>query len=236
MSSKRSREVEQYWKDLGIDPIAVTVNHKTGYTLRAYRMSDTLPNWSGNLSDPPVSDEPEDESNPEPQDIDFSANDAEPEEVPVMLVRKGELLLFEEPEALVDYVKANDGNQLDWLDEYEELQKTLTVEHIAPAEEDEYELSGVVSELRRGTWKTEDLIAAGEFSRDAAYVLDLDSVTEALDPGSPLDVFDNFLRDSLNGGLRGMRAKRRIKRQPTEQTAIAWRAVISKISERIQWG
>ncbi|MFC4337102.1 hypothetical protein [Salininema proteolyticum] len=232
---ERSKEVAQFWEDLRIDPVELAVGTRSGYTLRAYRMSDTLPNWKGNLSDPPVSDDPESTDNPDPDEMDFDANDAEPEEVPVMLARKGKLLVFEDPEDLVKYVRENDDSELAWLEEYGKLQEDLEASHVEADEADVYDLSSIVPDLRQGTWNHEELIAAGEIARDVAYVCDLEGVSDALDPGSPLDQLDNHLRDSVEGGLKAVRANRKIKKASTEQTAIAWRSVVGKMGEAVDW-
>ena len=48
---QRSPEVEKFWSRVRIDPVEIALPRGVGYTLRAYRMSDTLPD-----PEPPESD------------------------------------------------------------------------------------------------------------------------------------------------------------------------------------
>jgi hypothetical protein len=192
--------------------------------------------------------EPEDEDAPEPDAADFAddeapadededALDAEPEEVPVFLTRKGKLLVFREADALVAYVKANDDHDLAVIEEYAELQERLTSADIVCDEDDTYELDLVVANLRGGqeSWEPELLIKAAEVGRDLGYALKNDSVIASLAPGSPLDDLDETFRVVVDGGMRGRFAKRRLKRSDSQQAAIAWRGVIAKINDHVEW-
>ncbi|WP_030161934.1 hypothetical protein [Glycomyces sp. NRRL B-16210] len=269
----RSAETEKLWNETGVDPVELHLGKDSGFTLRAYRMSDTLP---GPQATEPEEDEesaeapreaedepkgrrrkgaevddadPEDEDAPEPDAADFEdddeeaadeevdALDADPEEVPVFLTRKGKLLLFREPEALVAYVKENDDHDLAAIEEYAELQERLTVDDVACDEDDTYELDLVVANLRGGhdTWEPELLIKAAEVGRDLGYALRNDSIVGSLAPGSPLDDLDETFRIVVDGGLRGKLAKRRLRKNDAQQAAIAWRGVIAKINDYVDW-
>lgn len=280
----RSAETEKLWNETGVDPVELHLGKDSGFTLRAYRMSDTLPDREGaavaeedeaeaDAEEPAEAPkgrhrkdakakaetedeaeveaevEPEDEDAPEPDAADFEdgedepedeevdALDASPEEVPVFLTRKGRLLLFREPEALVAYVKENDDHDLAAIEEYADLQERLGVEDVVCEEDDTYELDLVVANLRGGhdTWEPELLIKAAEVGRDLGYALRNDSVVGALAPGSPLDDLDETFRVVEAGGLRGKLAKRRLRKNDAQQAAIAWRGVIAKINDHVDW-
>jgi hypothetical protein len=260
----RSAETDKLWNEMGVDPVELHLGKDSGFTLRAYRMSDTLPGAKAEaVEDADVEDEaprgkhraepdeeavPEDEDAPEPDAADFAdeapeaeeeedALDAEPEEVPVFLTRKGKLLVFREADALVAYVKDNDDHDLAAIEEYAELQDRLAPDDIACDEDDIYELDLVVANLRGGhdTWEPELLIKAAEVGRDLGHALRNDSINGALAPGSPLDDLDETFRVVVDGGLRGKLAKRRLKKNDAQQAAIAWRGVIAKINDHVEW-
>ena len=256
----RSAETDKLWNEMSVDPVELHLGKDSGFTLRAYRMSDTLPGAKNaqesegaeadDADDADTDELPdiaEDEDAPEPDPADFAddepedeeedALDASPEEVPVFLTRKGKLLVFREPEALVAYVRDNDDHDLAVIEEYGELQDRLDTADIACDEDDTYELDLVVANLRGGqeAWEPELLIKAAEVGRDLGFALKNDSVIGALAPGSPLDDLDETFRIVVDGGLRGKLAKRRLKRNDAQQAAIAWRGVIAKINDHVEW-
>lgn len=259
----RSAETDKLWNETSVDPVELHLGKDSGFTLRAYRMSDTLPGAkpAGKTAeaekdadedvatDDAEAAAPEDEDAPEPDAADFEdaeepeaedeedALDAEPEEVPVFLTRKGKLLVFREPEALVAYVRDNDDHDLAVIEEYAELQERVDVADIACDEDDTYELDLVVANLRGGhdAWEPELLIKAAEAGRDLGYALKNDSIVSALAPGSPLDDLDEAFRVVVEGGLRGKLAKRRLRKNDAQQAAIAWRGVIAKINDHVEW-
>jgi len=57
----------------------------------------------------------------------------------------------------------------------------------------------------------------------------------ALSSGSPLDDLDEALRATDQGGLGSFFAKRRLKKIPAQQSSLAWRTVIGKISAAADW-
>ncbi|WP_051325577.1 hypothetical protein [Glycomyces tenuis] len=261
----RSAEADKLWNETSVDPVEIHLGKDSGYTLRAYRMSDTLPAApaSGPAEDaeqeeevvelkerpereaqPDVAENPEDEDHEAPPESDFldeeeelDALDAVPEEVPLFLTRKGKLLLFRDTESLVRYVKESDDNDLAVIEEYADLQKRISTSAIACDEDDTYELDLVTANLRGGhdSWEPELLIKAAEIGRDLGYALRLESVVSALAPGSPLDDMDEAFRVIVDGGMRGMLAKRRLRKTGAEQAAIAWRGVIAKINGAVDW-
>ncbi|HEX2144262.1 MAG TPA: hypothetical protein VHG10_07135 [Glycomyces sp.] len=264
----RSAETDKLWNEMSVDPVELHLGKDSGFTLRAYRMSDTLPG-AKNAPESEVAEEealeetdeaaaerpddaeavlPEDADAPEPDAADFAdeepvaedeedALDAEPEDVPVFLTRKGKLLVFREPEALVAYVKENDDHDLAVIEEFAELQERVSVDDIVCDEDDTYELDLVVANLRGGhdAWEPELLIKAAEVGRDLGYALKNDSIVGPLAPGSPLDDLDESFRVVVEGGLRGKLAKRRLKKNDAQQAAIAWRGVIAKINDHVEW-
>ncbi|MDN3240479.1 hypothetical protein [Glycomyces tritici] len=264
----RSAETDKLWNEMSVDPVELHLGKDSGFTLRAYRMSDTLPGGKAAAAPEPAEDDdadddeqprgkhaadadaaPEDEDAPEPDAADFAddeddtaeededALDATPEEVPVFLTRKGKLLVFREADALVAYVKANDDHDLAVIEEYAELQQRLSTDDIVCDEDDTYELDLVVANLRGGqeSWEPELLIKAAEVGRDLGYALKNDSIVNSLAPGSPLDDLDETFRIVVDGGLRGKLAKRRLKKNDSQQAAIAWRGVIAKINDHVEW-
>lgn len=260
----RSAETDKLWNETSIDPVELHLGKDSGFTLRAYRMSDSLPKAEKEPEleaaeeemvaegapdeRPDIAEDAEDEDAAEPDEADFTdeepeaddeedALDAEPEEVPVFLTRKGKLLLFREPEALVAYVKEHDDHDLAVLEEYAELRDRLSVDDIICDEDDTYELDLVVANLRGGqeAWEPELLIKAAEVGRDLGYALKNASIISPLAPGSPLDDLDEAFRVVVEGGLRGKLAKRRLRRNDAQQAAIAWRGVIAKINDHVEW-
>ncbi|WP_199043569.1 hypothetical protein [Glycomyces salinus] len=244
-------ESEKLWNETGVDPVEIHLGKDSGYTLRAYRMSDTLPGAPAAAAEreedderPDVAENPEDEESGDvPDDAEFEDEDevdvldAVPEEVPVFLTRKGRLQLFRDAESLVKYVRSSDDNDLTAIDEYADLQKRLSADDITCDEDDIYELDLVTTNLRGGhdAWDPELLIKAAEIGRDLGYALKNTSVIEALAPGSPLDDVDEALRAIVDGGVRGMFAKRRLRKTGSESAAIAWRGVIAKINRSVEW-
>ncbi|GAB3230034.1 hypothetical protein GCM10027447_24060 [Glycomyces halotolerans] len=249
----RSAETEKLWNETGVDPVEIHLAKDSGYTLRAYRMSDTLPGAapagqeSGEEAAEPsdragIAEDAENEDHPAPDESEFldeevDVLDAAPEEVPVFLTRKGRLLLFRDTESLARYVRESDDNDLAAIDEYADLQKRITADSVVCDEADIYELDLVTANLRGGhdSWDPELLVKAAEIGRDLGYALRNQSVIDALAPGSPLDDIDEALRAIMDGGLRGMFAKRRLRKTGAEQAAIAWRAVIGKINDAVEW-
>lgn len=254
----RSAASDKLWNEMSIDPVELHLGKDSGFTLRAYRMSDTLPGakpaeepeepeaLEDESADEPEAELSEDEDAPEPDPADFEdeadeaeedALDATPEEVPVFLTRKGKLLVFREPESLAAYVRDNDDHDLAAVEEYGELQDRLSADDIVCDEDDTYELDLVVANLRGGqeSWEPELLIKAAEVGRDLGYALKNDSIIGSLAPGSPLDDLDETFRVVVDGGLRGKLAKRRLKKNDAQQAAIAWRGVIAKINDHVEW-
>ncbi|HEU5129675.1 MAG TPA: hypothetical protein VFU12_16980 [Glycomyces sp.] len=259
----RSAETDKLWNETGVDPVEIHLGKDSGYTLRAYRMSDTLPGAASDEEDggeeredgaeragerdeaqPDIAENPEDEDNEAPSEADFLDEEEEvdvlditPEEVPLFLTRKGKLLLFRDPESLVRYVRESDDNDLAVIEEYADLQKRITADAVSCDEADTYELDLVTANLRGGqdSWEPELLIKAAEVGRDLGYALKNQSILNALSPGSPLDDIDEALRVIADGGMRGMLAKRRLRKTGAEQAAIAWRSVIAKINGAVEW-
>ncbi|MCD0443794.1 hypothetical protein LO763_09180 [Glycomyces sp. A-F 0318] len=270
-ASERSAETDKLWNETGVDPVELHLGKDSGFTLRAYRMSDTLPGPKNAQESedaeaeavakeedapvedaegrPDIADDAEDEDAPEPDAADFEddeepaaeaeedALDAEPEEVPVFLTRKGKLLVFREAEALVAYVREHDDHDLAAIEEYAELQERLSADDVVCDEADTYELDLVVANLRGGhdTWEPELLIKAAEVGRDLGYALKNDSIVGSLASGSPLDDLDEAFRVVVEGGLRGKLAKRRLRKNDAQQAAIAWRGVIAKVNDHVEW-
>jgi hypothetical protein len=182
------------------------------------------------------SDEDEEEDEEEEEEDEEEAA-AEPEEVPVFLGKGGRLLLFRSPEGLVEFVKSGAEHDLTQLDTWPEVVEKITVEDVAPAEEDSYELDLVVDNLRgsRDSWDAPLVIQAGEVARDVGYALRIDPIIAALSPGSPLDDLDEALRATESGGLGSFFARRKLKKIGAEAAPLGWRTIIGKISSAVDW-
>jgi len=108
---------------------------------------------------------------------------------------------------------------------------------IDPIDEDRYELDLVVENLRGGpdAWDAPLILKAGELARDLGFALRLDPVMVAMSSGSPLDDLDEALRKADVGGVGSFFAKRRLRKIPAQQSSLAWRTVIGKISAAADW-
>jgi hypothetical protein len=171
------------------------------------------------------------------EDDDEDEDEEVEQEVPVFLGRGGKVFLFHNPDKLVEFVKSGAPNDLDQLDTWPTLVKRITSEDIVPLEEDTYELDLVVENLRGGSdaWDAPLILKAGEVARDLSFALRIDSVLIALSAGTPLDELDEALRAAEAGGLGGMLARRKLKKIPAQQSSLAWRTIIGKISAAADW-
>ncbi len=106
-----------------------------------------------------------------------------------------------------------------------------------PLEDDTYELDLVVENLRGGpdAWDAPLILKAGEVARDVSFALRIDPVMVALSAGSPLDDLDDALRSAGNGGIGSLFAKRKLRKIPAQQSSLAWRTIIGKISAAADW-
>lgn len=166
--------------------------------------------------------------------------DEEPEpdqEVPVFLSRGGKVLLFHSPDKLVAYMKSGADHDLSQIDTWSTLVKRVTAKDIVPLEEDTYELDLVVENLRGGSdvWDAPLILRAGEIARDLSFAMRIDPVLVALSAGTPLDQLDETLRAAEGGGISGMVARRRLRKIPAQQSSLAWRTIIGKISAAVDW-
>ncbi|HEX5596663.1 MAG TPA: DNA primase [Micromonosporaceae bacterium] len=177
----------------------------------------------------------EDDSDEDEDDV--TEEEPEPEEVPVFLSHRGELLLFQSAESLVSFVRSGAPHDLAQLDTWRELAERIQPADITPLDEDSYELDLVVENLRGGhdAWDPPLLIKAGEAARDLGYALRLPSVMETLSPGSSLDDLDEALRATANGGFSGFLGRRRLKRIGAQTASLGWRTIIGKISAAVDW-
>ncbi|MBA3490319.1 MAG: DNA primase [Longispora sp.] len=277
--NERTAEIDEFWDKAGVQPVQIALPTGVGYTLRAYRMAETLPqqgedidvdedvddadtgddlvtriegtddplrglvrhdNRAENIDDDEL-DELDDEDTDEPPAEDFEDKPTgamTPEgEVPVFLSRRNKLLLFRTAEGLVSFVSSGTPNGLSFLKEWNSIATNLEPSHIAPHEDDSYELDLLVENLRGGhdTWDPDLIISAGELARDLGYALPIKDVLAALAPSSPLDELDEALRKSVDGGMGAMFARRRAKKVGAEQAALAWRTIIGKISAATNW-
>jgi hypothetical protein len=197
-----------------------------------------------------LEDEPEEEpdrrrrrdrdADDEPDDAageDEEMEEEEGEEVPVFLTHRGRLLLFRNPESLVSFVRSGADNDLAQVDTWTTMVERIQPADIAPLDEDSYELDLVVENLRGGhdTWDPTLLIEAGEVARDLAYALRMPAVLDMLSPGSRLDDLDEALRSSVQGGVGGFLARRRLRKIGAQTASLGWRTIIGKISAAVDW-
>jgi DNA-directed RNA polymerase delta subunit len=194
------------------------------------------------LDDDELDEDDEDEEEDDDEDDEDDEEEAEeaaaePEEVPVFLGHGGRLYLFRTVEGLVEFVRSDAEHDLKQLDTWADLTGRITAEDVVPLTEDTYELDLVVSNLRGGhdAWDADLLIQAGEVARDIGYALRVESIINALAPGSPLDDLDEALRATESGGIGGFRARRRLRKIGAEAAPLGWRTIIGKISGLVDW-
>ena len=194
------------------------------------------------LDEEEFEDDELDEDDLDEEEEDEAAEDEddeqEPEqEVPVFLGRDGKVFLFHSPDKLVEFVKSGAEHNLSQLDTWSTLAKRLTSKDIVPTDDDTYELDLVVENLRGGSdvWDAPLILRAGEIARDLSYALRLDPVLVALSAGTPLDQLDEALRAAEGGGISGVFARRRLRKIPAQQSSLAWRTIIGKISAAVDW-
>jgi hypothetical protein len=183
-------------------------------------------------------DELDDEDEEEAEESDEDDEEAEAEqEVPVFLGRDGKVYLFHSPDKLVEFVKSGAQHDLSQIDTWETLVKRVTAKDIAPSDDDTYELDLVVENLRGGTdvWDGPLILRAGEIARDLSFALRVDAVLVSLAGGTPLDQLDEALRTAEAGGMKAMLARRKLRKIPAQQSSLAWRSIIGKISAVADW-
>jgi hypothetical protein len=163
--------------------------------------------------------------------------EASKEDVPVFLGHNGRVYLFHSPEKLVEFVKSGAEHDLSQLESWSDLVERISTEDVVPLDEDTYELDLVVENLRGGSdaWDAPLILRAGELARDLSYALRIEAVLVALSAGSPLDDLDEALRSSVNGGVGSFFARRKLRKIPAQQSSLAWRTVIGKISAVSDW-
>lgn len=161
----------------------------------------------------------------------------EAEEVPLFLSHKGKLLLFRSAKGLVDFIKSDAPHDLVQLSTWKTVRAKLRPTDIVAAADDTYEFDLVVDNLRGPVdgWDRPLLIKAGEAARDLAFALRLDSVTEMLAAGSPLDDLDEAVRAAESGGISGFMAQRKLRKIGVQTASLGWRTIIGKISGVVDW-
>jgi len=181
-------------------------------------------------------DEDEEEDDEDEEEEEDEAAQAD-EETPIFLGRKGKVYLFHSPDKLVEFVKSGAEHDLSQLDSWDDLVRRVRSDDIDPIDEDRYELDLVVENLRGGpdAWDAPLILKAGELARDLGFALRLDPVMVAMSSGSPLDDLDEALRKADVGGVGSFFAKRRLRKIPAQQSSLAWRTVIGKISAAADW-
>src|SRR5262249_49162474 len=147
------------------------------------------------------------------------------------------IYLFHNPEKLIEFVRSEAEHDLTQLDTWDDLVERVTPDDVVPVPDDTYELDLVVENLRGGAdaWDTALILRAGELARDVGFALRMPVVINAMATGSPLDDLDEALRAADKGGFSGLLARRRLRKIPAQQSALAWRTVIGRISAAADW-
>jgi hypothetical protein len=182
--------------------------------------------------------EDEDESDEDEEDEEEEEDeDVNKEDVPLFLGHNGRVFLFRSPEKLVEFVKSGAEHDLSQLETWTDLVERVSNDDVVPLDDDTYELDLVVENLRGGSdaWDASLILRAGELARDLSYALRIEAVLVALAAGSPLDDLDDALRASEGGGVGSFFARRKLKKIPAQQSSLAWRTVIGKISAVSDW-
>jgi hypothetical protein len=179
----------------------------------------------------------EDEDEDEQDDVDDEDEAEVEQDIPVFLGRDGKVFLFHNPDKLVEFVKSGAEHELSQIDTWGTLVKRVTSRDIVPLEDDTYELDLVVENLRGGSdvWDAALILRAGEIARDLSFALRIDPVLVALSAGTPLDQLDEALRAAEAGGVGAIFARRRLRKIPAQQSSLAWRTIIGKISAAADW-
>lgn len=184
----------------------------------------------------------DDEAADEALAIAKDAEDAEDEEeankeVPVFLGQKGRVFLFRDADKLVEFVRSEAGHDLRQLDSWTDLADRVGPDDVVPLDEDRYELDLVVENLRGGpdAWDATLILKAGEVARDLGYALRIEPIMIALASGTPLDDLDEALRGAQAGGIGSFFARRRLRKIPAQQSSLAWRTIIGKLSTAAEW-
>lgn len=182
-------------------------------------------------------DEDELDDEVEEEDLEDEEDEEVVQDVPVFLGRNGRVFLFHSQDKLVEFVKSGAEHDLSQLDTWSALVKRVGGKDIVPLEADTYELDLVVENLRGGpdAWDSALILKAGEIARDLSFALRLDPVMIALSAGTPLDDLDEALRSAESGGLGALFARRKLRKIPAQQTSLAWRTIIGKISAAAEW-
>jgi hypothetical protein len=182
-------------------------------------------------------DEEDEEDDEDDEDEEDEEEAAANEETPVFLGNRGKVYLFHSPDKLVEFVKSGAEHDLSQLDTWSDLVRRVRSDDIDPIDDDRYELDLVVENLRGGpdAWDPPLILKAGELARDLGFALRLDAVMVAMSAGSPLDDLDEALRKADAGGVGSFFAKRRLRKIPAQQSSLAWRTVIGKISAAADW-
>jgi hypothetical protein len=182
-------------------------------------------------------DEEEDEEDEDEEEEEDDEAARANEETPVFLGSRGKVYLFHSPDKLVEFVKSGAEHDLSQLDSWDDLVRRVRSDDIDPIDDDRYELDLVVENLRGGpdAWDSALILKAGELARDLGFALRLDPVMIAMSAGSPLDDLDEALRKADAGGVGSFFAKRRLRKIPAQQSSLAWRTVIGKISAAADW-
>src|SRR5262249_29627555 len=183
-----------------------------------------------------LEDEEEEQDEEDEEDEDEEEAEA-PEDVPVFLGRRGKVYLFHNAEKLVEFVPSGVEHDMSQLDTWADLVDRITPDDVVAVPDDTYELDLVVENLRGGpdAWDPPLILRAGELARDLGYALRISAVLGAMGTGSPLDDLDEALRAAEKGGLSGFIARRKLRKLPAQQSALAWRTVIGKISSAADW-
>jgi hypothetical protein len=182
-------------------------------------------------------EEDEDDLDEDEEDVDDEEDAEAEQEIPVFLGRDGKVFLFHSPDKLVEFVKSGAEHDLSQLDTWDTVVKRVTGRDIVPLEEDTYELDLVVENLRGGSdvWDAPLILRAGEIARDLSFALRIDPVLVAMSAGTPLDQLDEALRAAEAGGVGALFARRRLRKIPAQQSSLAWRTIIGKISAAADW-
>ena len=179
----------------------------------------------------------EDEDLEEDEEEEEEAEAEALEDVPVFLGRRGKVYLFHNAEKLVEFVRSGVEHDMSQLDTWADLVDRITPDDVVAIPDDTYELDLVVENLRGGpdAWDPPLILRAGELARDLGYALRIQTVLAAMGTGSPLDDLDEALRAAEHGGISGFLARRKLRKLPAQQSTLAWRTVIGKISSAADW-
>jgi hypothetical protein len=140
-------------------------------------------------------------------------------------------------EGLIELMRDMPDHDLASLRQWPELAESVTIEHIAVAGDNRFDLPAAVINLAEAMdrWLPIQLKATYDFSYDLAISLGLDDVLEALSPDSALyEIYTSLDGLGTAAPLRWT-AKRRMAKFDSVSVFDAWSDIETILSDHVEW-